>query len=136
MHQQQMRVAEQRFSQTGVYRAQHHLLMYLSFHPDSSQKEIAEEFRISPSAVGVSLKKLEQAGYIERVVNEEDNRCNRVRLTGQGCQIVMDSKQIFDNLLQETYQGLTEQEMEQMYRILTKICGNLETMARKEEMKR
>ncbi|HCS74075.1 MAG TPA: MarR family transcriptional regulator, partial [Clostridiales bacterium] len=46
--------------ETGVYQAQHRLLMAISRKPYSSQKKLAEAMQVSTATVAVSLKKLEQ----------------------------------------------------------------------------
>ena len=84
VHRWHRKAMEQKLNRTGIHRAQHQILMYLSDHPQSSQKQIAEDFQISQPAVGVSLKKLEQGGYIQRVVDSEDNRYHQVTLTERG----------------------------------------------------
>ena len=66
---------------TGLYRSQHRLLMILGKHPDCSQTAIAEKMDISPSAVAVTLKKLEKGGYISRQCHQHDNRVNEVVVT-------------------------------------------------------
>ena len=62
VHRWHRKAMEQKLNRTGIHRAQHQILMYLSDHPQSSQKQIAEDFQISQPAVGVSLKKLEKGG--------------------------------------------------------------------------
>ena len=74
-------ILERKLNQNGLYRSQHQLLMYISDHPNQSQKEIARLNRISPATAAVTLKKLEKGGYIHRVADERDNRCNQICLT-------------------------------------------------------
>lgn len=74
------RLFESKMAGIGIHRSQHRVLMYLFKHlPDApSQKELAEHFDISPAAIAVTLKKLENAGYITRAALENDNRVNTV----------------------------------------------------------
>ena len=65
-------ILERKLNQNGLYRSQHQLLMYISDHPNQSQKEIARLNRISPATAAVTLKKLEKGGYITRIVDQED----------------------------------------------------------------
>ena len=58
------RLFENRTAVMGVHRSQHRILMYLAKRNEApAQKEIAEQFDVSPAAVAVTLKKLEDAGY-------------------------------------------------------------------------
>ena len=67
-------ILERKLNQNGLYRSQHQLLMYISDHPNQSQKEIAKLNRISPATAAVTLKKLEKGGYIHRAADNRDNR--------------------------------------------------------------
>lgn len=126
--------AEKRMRKAGIHRSQHMLLMYL-YHAGHcpSQKEIAKRFEISPAAVAVGLKKLESGGYISRVCCENDNRLNEITLTDKGREIVALSKQAFEELDEQVYAGLTEEEMTALSRMLEKIQKNLKELTGKDE---
>ena len=70
-------VIEHRLEGTGVYRSQHQILMFASHNPNVSQKDLAEMYGVSGATMAVSLKKLEKGGYINRLVDQHDNRCNQ-----------------------------------------------------------
>ena len=72
---------ERRLDGTGVYRSQHQILMFVSDNPNVSQKELARMYGVSGATIAVSLKKLERGGYIRRLVDQEDNRCNQICIT-------------------------------------------------------
>ena len=81
----------------GLHRSQHRLLMYISRNDTCpSQKDIAEHFGISPAAIAVSLKKLEDTGLISRESHENDNRFNKIFLTDKGKHLVEKSKKFVD----------------------------------------
>lgn len=135
IHRWHRKALETRLNQTGIFRAQHQILMYVSKHPQSSQKNIAEEFKISPPAVGVSLKKLEKGGYLRRIVDESDNRFHQVTLTEKGMQIVADSERIFQQTMQEMYQGLQDEELEALQSYFIRIRDNLKKICEEEQRK-
>ena len=58
IHRWHRKALETRLNRTGLFRAQHQILMYVAKHPQSSQKNIAEEFKISPNKAAAG-----QAGY-------------------------------------------------------------------------
>ncbi len=132
VHRWHRKAMEQKLNRTGIHRAQHQILMYLSDHPQSSQKQIAEDFQISQPAVGVSLKKLEQGGYIQRVVDSEDNRYHQVTLTEQGRQIVCESHKIFGEVTEAMYQGLSQEDKEYYYGVNQRIQENLQRLCEEE----
>lgn len=60
------------------------VLLYIMQHPGCSQKQIADETRVSPASVATSLKRLEKNGMIFRRIDTADTRCNRVYITEAG----------------------------------------------------
>ena len=119
-------ILERKFSQTGVYRSQHQLLMYIAKHPKASQKEIAGQHKISTAAVAVSLKKLEKGGYIRRAVDEKDNRYNQIHLTPKGQEIVETSQLIFGEVEKAMFEGFSKKDFDRLTKYLDRISGNLE----------
>ena len=68
-----------------------------------------------------ALKKLEKGGYIRRMINQEDNRYNRVEITQKGEQVIEESIQIFNELDQQMLGGLTEEELNVLNGYLLRI---------------
>lgn len=135
VHRLHWRALELRLNKTGIYRAQHQILMYLSKHPQCAQKEIAERFKISPAAVTSSLKKLERGGYLERTVNQKDNRVHQVRLTEKGKSVVEESHGIFQGTIEEMYQDFSQAEMEHMMEFYQRMEKRMEKICREEREK-
>lgn len=119
------KLIERELSITNVYRAQHQILMMLSKDNGISQTEIAKEQDCSTAAVAVSLKKLEQGGYIKRVVNQEDNRFNEVAITEKGNAVVKQSIDIFLKCDELMFEGFSEQELDELEGYLERIRTNL-----------
>jgi len=88
------RIMQKFLDETGVYQAQHRLLMEIFRNPDASQNDIARSMDVSAATIAVSLKKLEKGGYIKRETVEEDNRFNKITITEKGNKVVEQSKQI------------------------------------------
>lgn len=126
---------ERQLNKTGVYRSQHQLLMYIANNPNASQKEIARRHRVSTATVAVSLKKLEQGGYIIRAVDQSDNRCNQICITEKGRKVVEQSFGYFEKLERQMFEGFSEEDLEgyQKYqeRILYNLCSLLPESERK-----
>lgn len=118
------RVISKKVENTGVYRSQHRLLMYLGRHPDCSQTAIAEKMDISPAAVAVSMKKLEKAGYIRRQCNAEDNRINHVEITDKGKETIDNSCVYFQEIENALFEGFTAEEISQLEDFFRRIIQN------------
>lgn len=119
-------VVERQVNDTGVYRSQHQILMFVSEHPNASQKELAKLYGVSTATIAVSLKKLEKGGYIQRITDEQDNRYNRICITEKGKKVVSDSVNLFCNMENQMFQGFSEDELKRMGEMLDRIRENLE----------
>ena len=110
---------------TGVYQAQHYLLMKISHNPNVSQKDIAVSMDVSPATIAVSLKKLERGGYIRREVDKGDNRLNQITITDKGNKVVEQSKQIFESRDRKVLEGFSDEEKHTLSALLKKLDTNL-----------
>jgi len=111
--------------ETGVYHAQHRLLMEISRNPNASQTDIARSMDVSTATIAVSLKKLEKGGYIKKEMDEGDNRLNQITITDKGNKVVEQSKQIFDSIDRKVFEGFTEAEKISLLALLQKLNSNL-----------
>lgn len=130
------KIMQHYLDETGVYQAQHHLLMRISHNPNASQKEIARSMDVSAATIAVSLKKLEKGGYINKVMDEGDNRLNQITITEKGNRVVTQSKQIFEATDQRVFEGFTEEEKQTLSSLLHKLNANLDRMEEDIKLKK
>lgn len=118
---------DNKVSKFGVRRSQHRILMFLSKREDicTYQKDIADAFDISAAAVAVSIKKLEEDGFVKRLSNENDNRANIIVLTEKGHDIVLGTTNIITALDCAMFEGFDEEEIEQFSSYLSRLCDNI-----------
>lgn len=126
------RVVEQHLNSTGVFRSQHHMLMCLNDSPGITQKELSKKLSISAAATAVSLKKLEKGGYVTKVMDEEDNRFNRIELTEKGKQVVDVSHRIFDYVDGRFFRGFSEEEVIAWCGFMERVQENLKSLEPEE----
>lgn len=109
--------------------AQMQTLLYImdtSYIMDASDtgivsRDIEERFCISnPTASGI-IKRLEQKGFIVRRVCEKDGRVKFIYLTAKGYLICTETRRGWENALRESFYNMTEDEMEDVQKILEKI---------------
>lgn len=81
---------------------------------------------ISPSAVAVTLKKLEKGGYISRQCHQQDNRVNEVVVTKKGEQAICESILCFQEIEAAVLEGFSEEEK-------ARLCDFLQRMIRNGE---
>ena len=119
------RCIERKVADTGVYRSQHQLLMCIGDHPGCSQAQLAEILNVSAAAITTSLQKLEKGGYISRETSAEDNRINYLEVTEKGKAVICQSKQIFQGIECDMYEGFSEEELACLNSYYERIRVNL-----------
>lgn len=68
----------------GLYPGQPQLLLCIRAMSKPTQNEIAEQMNLSRASVGVSLRRLEQGGFVKRMRDKKDTRCIRIALSQKG----------------------------------------------------
>lgn len=130
------KIMQNLLDETGVYQAQHRLLMQISRNQNVSQKEIADSMGISTATIAVSLKKLEKGGYINKVMDEGDNRFNQITITEKGKEVVKQSIQIFETTDQKIFTGLSAEDKAAMSALLQKLDTNLDSLEDEIKLKK
>lgn len=107
-----------------------HLLVMLSRYPDDpdqapTQKELADRLHIAPPTIAASLKCLERQGYVSRRTDEKDSRRNRISITRKGRDALEGGMRAFQQVDDHMYQGFTQAERDQVYRLLRRMLDNL-----------
>ena len=122
------KVMQNYLDETGVYQAQHYLLMKIFHNQNASQKELAMSMDVSAATIAVSLKKLEKGGYIKKEMDEGDNRLNQITITEKGNKVVEQSRKIFEATDRKVFEGFTEDEKSTLYALLQRLDVNLAHM--------
>ncbi len=116
---------ESKLRATGLYSTNHRMLMFISKNKSCSQKEIAEDFKVSTATVAVNLKKMDNAGLIERKPLEDDNRYNVLEITPKGQKIIDKSEEIFKSIDDKMFEDFTDEDLEIFTGYLERIESNL-----------
>ncbi len=111
----------------GLRESQHKMLMYIYRMGDTppTQIQIANFFGISAAAVAVTIRKLEQGGYITRIAREHDLRNNEVFITEKGKEIAIKSTIEFDKCEELTYRGMSREDVERLRGYLDIMYKNI-----------
>lgn len=92
------------------------------------QSSIAEKIGKDRHTITRMLNILEKNGFIRRVPTEKDKRRLNVYLTDSGRNIKDKLISIVLDYGQKAFAGLTQQELDELTRILKHITGNLESL--------
>lgn len=127
-------ILEMRLKNTGVYRSQHQILMILTDHTNLSQKELAERLYVSTATIAVSVKKLEQGGYITRIMDQKDNRMNKLCVTDKGRHMVEISREYFMSVETRMFHDFSKEELAVMEQFMNRIYNNLSEIQMDKDM--
>ena len=90
-----------------------------------TQCELAERLKVSRASIGVSLKRLERAGLINRQTDPKDQRRNTVTLTEEGKEAAVRAGQILSELTLKKLRGFSGAEIGQYLKAQKRIRANL-----------
>ena len=108
-----------------IYRGQPQILEYLLAHGDCSQKELADHMEVSPASIATSLKRMSKSGFIEKTIDEDDRRINRLRITPQGKAALLAGKKECDKVDEAMFSGFSNEEVAAFSDMLGRIAANL-----------
>lgn len=109
----------------GLQRGRLPILEVIAQKDGCTQCEIAELLHVSPASIAVSMRRMERDGLICRMVDEDDQRCKRIRLTEHGKHTAQACRSAFDKLDSQTFHGFTQEEADTLGRLLDKMFENL-----------
>ena len=92
---------------------------------NNNKVDIEKEFNLkNPTVTGI-INRLEEKGYIKRVRSDKDKRYNKLELTESGREILNKGKRKAQENEEKLLKILTDDEIKELKRILTKIVNNI-----------
>lgn len=113
-------------SRERIFPGQHTLLMYLKDHEGCTQSELARQMRVSLPSMSVSLRRLQERGFIRRTVDEADARRSLVTLTPDGNAVMEGIFQTMLEVEEKLLDGMTGEEIALLRGLLFKALHNLD----------
>ena len=92
-----------------------HFLFEISHQNEINQEKIAERCNINKSAVARSIKKLEEKGFIERKIDDENRRQNKISITQKGEECLKKSSKILSAWENEVINNNIEKDLLQKF---------------------
>ena len=116
-------------SDYNITRSQMGILIYIQVaeckNIEANQVDIEKEFNLkNPTVTGI-INRLEEKGYIKRVRSDKDKRYNKLELTESGREILNKGKRKAEENEEKLLKILTQDEVNELKRILTKIVNNI-----------
>ena len=126
---------EKKIAEEDIHRGQMHQLLYImSSEKPPSQKELAAAFEVTPAAVAMSMKKLEQKGLITRVPDPSDSRVNLLAVSEKGKRLIEENGRHFARIDQLMFDSISEADIDTLRATLDKVTQNLIDLGASDEM--
>ena len=101
------------------------ILGLLGEHGTMTQRQIAEEIRVTPATICGTMKRMEKAGLIRREANEKDGRVNCISLTEEGRARMTEAKAAIDQSHSEMLAGFSQDELKVLHSFVQRMGNNL-----------
>ena len=123
LHQQSTQVFAQRTQAAGydLTPVQYAALEAIYEHPGSDQKFVAELIGYDRATIGGVIERLENKGWVRRVVSEQDRRARELSLTAKGNNIRLAVQPIVKELQKEILLPLDKAEQDLLIGLAKKI---------------
>ena len=96
------------------------ILDFLASEGPKRPSAIADHLKVTTGGVTVLTTKLLKNGFIEKTQNETDRRASQIHITDAGLDILKQSREHIDTLLNHLFGMLTEDEVETLKNIFRK----------------
>ena len=102
--------------------------LYLHREEQIYQKDIEKEFRISRATATNTLQVMERNGFIVRKTLDKDARLKRIQMTEEAMWHHRQIEAHIDMMDRRMVQGMSREEVAELYRLLDIVMKNLEEM--------
>ena len=109
----------------GVGMGQIPILKLLDENGTMTQRQLAEEIRVTPATICGTLKRMERAGLVRRTQAREDARVSCVSLTEEGKACVRKVEAIIEQRYDDMMAGFSEEECRLMCNFARRMGENL-----------
>ncbi|MGN1097782.1 MAG: MarR family winged helix-turn-helix transcriptional regulator, partial [Clostridia bacterium] len=92
---------------------------------ESTARDIVEQKWVSKSQVSKSVERLTGMGYLTASVDDNDRRLVRLRLTDEAKNAVCDLEEATEEFMEKLFDGIEEEEIRELNRLLAKITDNV-----------
>jgi DNA-binding MarR family transcriptional regulator len=120
------------FQDCNIGSGQYPFIIFLSRNEGVTQEEMSSSLYIDKGTTAKAVKKMEQAGYVRREVDEKDKRAYRVYLTEEGRNITMEIFKVLHSWNDILTSDFTEEEKKLALNLLQRMVGNKNKELKKE----
>ncbi|MBN2043825.1 MAG: MarR family transcriptional regulator [Anaerolineales bacterium] len=128
---QQLELSKFPLKDFDITMSQMQLIRYVGENPACHLQDVAEGLGLTSPTVSVSIKRLEELGLITRHPDPDDGRAACLTLTGKSIKAFEHVKRQMFERMQNFLNHLTEEEQNELIKLMEKAVGGIETAANK-----
>lgn len=124
------RILQEELEKQDIHPGQPPMLILIQKSEGINQNEIARKLSVRAATVAIMLRRMEKAGLIQRRQDEKDKRIQHVFLTEKGRKICELLKEQAERIEKMATEGLSENEKEELARLLDHVIANFRRSAK------
>ena len=119
------RVYDRRVEPLGLTRSQWRVLVHVYRREGVTQTALAQVLEIEKPTLGKLVDRLEQKGWVERRVEERDQRARRLVITEQARPLIDQMEELAEAVHADALDGVADDETDQLHDTLLAVKSNL-----------
>lgn len=125
LHNLRRNMLRENLSDSVLQHGQLPVLAAIIRRPDCTQAALAARLRVTPASIALSTKRLEKAGLIERRVDPDNRRRNKLRATEAGLRAEAVCRRSFIAVDTRTFSGFSEEELKELAAFFDRMIQNM-----------
>ena len=107
---------------------QAHVLIYLYKNKNNvvNQRDIERKFELTNPTVNGILNRLENKGFVKRVVSQVDVRNKEIKITDKSTFLISEMKKSAKNMENKMIAGIEKEDLNVFYKVIKKIFNNVQ----------
>jgi DNA-binding MarR family transcriptional regulator len=119
------RVYDRRVEPLGLTRSQWRVLVHVYRREGVSQTALAQVLEIEKPTLGRLVDRLEEKGWVERRVDDRDQRARRLVVTDKARPLIDEMEELAEAVHADALDGVGDGETDQLHRTLLTVKSNL-----------
>ncbi len=95
---------------------------------EMTQQNIAYIIQKDKNSVTQFIDNLEKKGLVQRVIDSNDRRVNKIKLSTTGMEMKERTKKVAIEAVNDILEGISEEELKAFVKVLSKACDNIEKL--------
>ncbi len=95
---------------------------------EMTQQNIAYIIQKDKNSVTQFIDNLEKKGLVQRVIDSNDRRVNKIKLSTTGMEMKERTKKVAIEAVNDILEGISEEELKAFVKVLSTACDNIEKL--------